>query len=439
MNYLTQISKIFCLNGKVNYLFFILFLFLNIGCMSTKKNFNFQKNKTLQLLSDSGNKAICYGGYRLKDRAVVPTRQQQFEDLKIMAAMGVKFIRTYNVHLPEAAQLLECIKELKAQDNNFEMNVMLGAWIDCKNAWTNMPVDHDEESDENKVEIAKAVELTRKYPDIVKIISVGNEAMVKWATAYYVQPRFILKWVNHLQDLKKQSDLSQDLLITSSDNFASWGGGDAEYHNHDLEQLIRAVDYISMHTYPMHDTHYNPSFWGLEGINYEKNKEQQTRMLMKQALDYAVSQYNSVKKYVDKIAKNKPIHIGETGWATMDHDKYGNKGSKATDEFKSGMYYDLITKWCQQNNMACFYFEAFDEHWKDSYNAQGSENHFGLFTMDGKAKYALWDMVDQGKFKGLSRDGYAITKSLNGDKQALLEKIELPLRTQKMQKATTNN
>lgn len=84
--------------------------------------------------------------------------------------------------------------------------------------------------------------------------------------------------------------------------------------------------------------------------------------------------------------------------------------------------------------MACFYFEAFDEHWKDSYNAQGSENHFGLFTMDGKAKYALWDMVDQGKFS-LTRDGYAITKSLNGDKQALLEKIELPLRTQKMQKS----
>lgn len=94
--------------------------------MSTKKNFNFQKNKTLQLCLTPGNKAICYGGYRLKDRAVVPTRQQQIEDLKIMAAMGVKFIRTYNVHLPEAAQLLECIKELKAQDNNFEMNVMLG-------------------------------------------------------------------------------------------------------------------------------------------------------------------------------------------------------------------------------------------------------------------------------------------------------------------------
>lgn len=150
-----------------------------------------------------------------------------------------------------------------------------------------MPVDHDEESDENKVEIAKAVELTRKYPDIVKIISVGNEAMVKWATAYYVQPRFILKWVNHLQDLKNKRNYrwicSSHLRII----LLHGGGGDAEYHNHDLEQLIRAVDYISMHTYPMHDTHYNPSFWGLEGINYEKNKEQQTRMLMKQALDYA--------------------------------------------------------------------------------------------------------------------------------------------------------
>ncbi len=57
------------------------------------------------------------------------------------------------------------------------------------------------------------------------MIAVGNEAMVKWATAYYVQPSVILKWVNHLQDLKKKGELPKDLWITSSDNFASWGGG----------------------------------------------------------------------------------------------------------------------------------------------------------------------------------------------------------------------
>ena len=38
---------------------------------------------------------------------------------------------------------------------------------------------------------------------------------------------------------------------------------------------------------------------------------------------------------------------------------------------------------------------------EDSSNVYGSENHFGLFTVSGEAKYALWDMVDNNTFNGL--------------------------------------
>ena len=71
---------------------------------------------------------------------------------------------------------------------------MLGAWIDCKNAWTAEVPDHNIESEANAAEIDRAVALASQYPDIVKIIAVGNEAMVKWAASYYVQPNVILKW-----------------------------------------------------------------------------------------------------------------------------------------------------------------------------------------------------------------------------------------------------
>ena len=100
--------------------------------------------------------------------------------------------------------LLEAINQLKKEDSNFEMYVMLGAWIDCKSAfnWENGEPNHNEESKRNPIEIATTVALAKKYPDIVKIIAVGNEAMVKWATSYYVQPDVILKWVNHLQRFK---------------------------------------------------------------------------------------------------------------------------------------------------------------------------------------------------------------------------------------------
>ena len=65
---------------------------------------------------------------------------------------------------------------------------------------------------------------------------------------------------------------------------------------------------------------------------------------------------------------NKPIHIGETGWATLSNEFYGNSGSKATDEYKSAMYYKLMREWSNKEGMSLFYFEAFDEQWKDSAN-----------------------------------------------------------------------
>ena len=215
------------------------------------------------ILGNPAYPAISYGGYRTNTRENQPTIDQLKEDLRILAAMGVRILRTYNVQLPHASNVLAAIRELKKADPDFEMYVMLGAWIDCKNAWTELPPDHNQESEQNAGEIDRAVALAKQYPDIVKVIAVGNEAMVKWAAAYFVQPGVILKWVQHLQQLKETGELPADLWITSSDNFASWGGGGSEYHVEDLNELIRAVDFISLHTYPMHDTHYNPVFWGV--------------------------------------------------------------------------------------------------------------------------------------------------------------------------------
>ena len=155
------------------------------------------------ILGNPNYLAMSYGGYRHVDHGIEPAIDELKEDMKILAAMGVKIVRTYKVHLPQASNLLKAITELKKEDPDFEMNVMLGAWIDCKNAWTNEASDHNQESEANAPQIEEAVRLTNQYPDIVKIIAVGNEAMVKWAAEYYVQPGIILKWVNHLQDLKK--------------------------------------------------------------------------------------------------------------------------------------------------------------------------------------------------------------------------------------------
>ncbi len=376
--------------------------------------------------------AISYGGYRKNSRDIQPTAEQLKEDMKILAAMRVRVLRTYNTKLAEASNLLKAIRALKQENPNFEMYVMLGAWIDCKKAWTNHPNHDEEDAEANAAEIQRAVDMAVQYPDIVKIIAVGNEAMVKWAASYFVQPWVILKYVNQLQALKQAGKLPKDLWITSSDNFASWGGGDAGYHVEDLTKLLKAVDFVSMHTYPMHDTHYNPAFWGnFEGEEALSDTAKITAA-MARALDYAVAQYRSVAQYMKALGIKKPIHIGETGWASASNEHYGANGSKATDEYKEGLYYNMMREWTNREGIACFYFEAFDEIWKDAANPGGSENHFGLFTIDGKAKYALWDLVDKGVFKGLSRDGNPIVKTYGGNKEALLEEAMLPPMKQKM-------
>lgn len=411
---------------------FIVCMIIFISCKSDSKDKQTelkQNSKTLtakEILSNPDYLAISYGGYREKTRDIQPTIAQLKEDLKIMDALGFKILRTYNVRLSHAKNVLKAIKELKAENPDFEMYVMLGAWIDCKNAWTDLPINHNEESPENENEIKRAVKLANQYPDIVKIIAVGNEAMVKWAASYYVQPDVILKWVNHLQKLKQKGKLDKDLWITSSDNFASWGGGEQQYHTPELNKLIKAVDYLSIHTYPMHDTHYNPVFWGVSPSEKDLSNSEKLDKVMNRSLSYAVSQYDSVVSYMKSLKVDKPVHIGETGWATVSGGHYGTNGSKATDEYKQALYYNKVRDWATENKVKCFYFEAFDEPWKDAMHPNGSENYFGLITVDGKAKYVLWDEVDKGVFKGLKRGDNPITKTYNGNYEDLLLDVNIP-------------
>jgi exo-beta-1,3-glucanase (GH17 family) len=402
---------------------FIYFIVIFLSCSARPVE---EKVTAATILGNPGYPAICYGGYRTPTRDVEPTVAEIKDDMRILAAMKIKVVRTYNVHHKEISHLLTAISELKKEQKGFEMYVMLGAWIDCKNAWTASPPVHDEESERNATEIAEAVRLANQYPDIVKILAVGNEAMVNWATGYYVTPNIILKWVKYLQQLKKEGKLNKELWITSSDNFASWGGGGKEYHVADLNALIKAVDYISMHTYPMHDTHYNPAFWGVKEKEQLLTEKEKIDAVMLRARDYAIAQYQSVVSYMKSIGVNKQVHIGETGWATVCNQLYGKNGSEAVDEYKSAQYYKLMREWTNKERISCFYFEAFDENWKNSSNPLHSENHFGLIDMQSQAKFAIWDLVDEGKFQGLTRNGKPITKTYQGNRQSLWKDVVVP-------------
>lgn len=147
---------------------------------------------------------------------------------------------------------------------------------------------------------------------------------------------------------------------------------------------------------------------------------------MKRSLAYSKDQFNSVVKYVHSIDPDKAVHIGETGWASLSDGLYGPEGSRAADEYKQALFYRGMREWTQGNGISCFYFEAFDEPWKSAANPTDSENHFGLFTADGEAKYAVWPLVEEGVFEGLTRGGQPIRATYGGQRELLNRHVLLP-------------
>jgi exo-beta-1,3-glucanase (GH17 family) len=380
------------------------------------------------LLGNPDYPAISYGAFRTTERTEenVPSVAELKEDLRLMEAMGIKLLRTYNTQgFSDTANLLVAIDELMNEDPDFEMYVMLGVWIDALNSWTGQPIVPTENNPANYAERAKAVEMVQAYPDIIKVIAVGNEAMVHWAP-YHVAPEIILEHVEHLQDLKAAGDIPADVWITSSDNWASWSGAGA-YDNPQLDELAEAVDFVSVHTYPFHDTHYNNAFWRVPEDEQGLDRMQQVDLAMERAADYAKGQVQVVRDYLNRQEQAKQIHVGETGWSSYTNVLYGDAGSRAADEYKQKAFFDAMRSWSDEYGASLFYFQAFDEPWKgDARNPGDSEKHFGLIDIDGNAKYPIWDLVDEGVFEGLTRGGVPITKSHDGDEQEVLDSVLAP-------------
>ena len=54
------------------------------------------------ILGNSNYLAISYGGYRKSSRDFQPTVEKLKEDMKILHAMNIRILRTYNVQLAQA-------------------------------------------------------------------------------------------------------------------------------------------------------------------------------------------------------------------------------------------------------------------------------------------------------------------------------------------------
>jgi len=296
-------------------------------------------------------RAICYSGFREGQQPGIryPSHDQVLEDLLIMQSHW-KYLRMYDCD-PHAEMVLEIIQKEK-----LDFKVMLGAYIIAEMNNFGCPwgggIYTEEQLNINRIfnekRIHKLIALANQYPDIICSLSAGNEACVDW-TDHYVSVDRVIEFVELIKDQTRQP-------VTFCENYVPW--------LNKLKPLADAVDFISIHTYPVweyKDIH--------EALNYTKDNY------------YAVAHANP----------HKSIIITEAGWATNSNGR-GINSERVNEELQK-IYYEDLMGWTDSEQIITFIFEAFDEPWKGSPDPMEPEKHWGLFKVDRSPKNVVKDLT----------------------------------------------
>ncbi|MBP9901998.1 MAG: glycosyl hydrolase [Verrucomicrobia bacterium] len=295
-------------------------------------------------------KAVCYSGFRTGQRPgqINPSEKQILEDLQILTRNGnFGLIRTYDAKV-NTETVLRLI-----QNHKLNLKVLVGAWLNAEVINTNCPwlkTPHPKEvleanKVENAHEVENAIRLAKRYPAIVVAVAVGNESLVSW-NDHLVPVESVIAYVRHVK-----KSISQP--VTVADNFDWWV--------HHGSALAQELDFVSVHTYAQ---------W--EGKDTAE------------AMPFTIANLQAVRHALP----HSRLAITEAGWATV----ASEFGLRASEEKQQRYYHDLFT-WTKSMNITTFFFEAFDEDWKGSPNDPlGAEKHWGLFTVDRKAKLAMHDL-----------------------------------------------
>jgi exo-beta-1,3-glucanase (GH17 family) len=288
--------------------------------------------------------AICYSGYRVGQD---PDKQLFPSVGQVKEDMGLldrnwSLIRLYGSD-QHSRDVLEAIR-----NHGFGIRVMLGIWLSGK----------PEKQAENARQVANGIQLANEFPELVTAVSVGNEALVSWSDHRMTEAAVI--------DLVKRVKAAVKCRVTVADDFLYW----IQPHN----QLARHLDFITLHSYPI---------WGGQDID--------------QALPTTLEKFEQIRR----AYPGKAVVFGEVGWASYT-EPHPQHAPRAGSEAKQKRYYEEVNAWARRNGVTCFLFEAFDEPWKGT----GTEGHWGLFTVDRKAKPVMQALYPELKPTGPTSPGY---------------------------------
>jgi exo-beta-1,3-glucanase (GH17 family) len=306
--------------------------------------------------------AVNYSPYRtsrgpadLAGEVITPANVLQ--DLRLVQATGIGTIRLFSSRA-FSQTVLEVIR-----DNRLDLKVQLGIWIS--------PVNNAAAEADNQAEIAKGVALATQFRSLVDVVSVGNETMVEWST-HKVAVADMARYLAQVRQAVPQP-------ITTNDNFLFWKGVP--------NAIAEIVDFAAVHTYPFLDTFYNPTVidWRQKSVP----ADQRAAAMVAAAVDLAKSQVAEVRSALDSLnLTDLPLVIGETGWTAVDTAGGPSLAFRA-HPVNQKMYFDAMQAWAIEGRKdrhgpkAVFFFQAFDEPWK-----QGDDG-WGLFNTNREARYVV--------------------------------------------------
>jgi exo-beta-1,3-glucanase (GH17 family) len=341
----------------------------------------------------SARNAVNYGSWRTNNRVaeiaqlhstdpavraakIASMKANILQDMQILIAGNIRLIRLFNA-IDDGKIILEVIN-----DNNLDMKVQLGTWIEGDLNVTNPTARAQIEAD-NLAGIVATVDLAKRYPNIILAVSVGNEALASWSG----HRATITKMAAYIKSVRDQ--ITQPV---TTDDYWGFYAGFAD--SPDPVPVLNAIDFAAIHIYPINDSEFNPDLWDWK----QKNVPAASRAaaMMAAAMASAKEDYNYVRAYLDlKNFRAMPIVVSETGWKATQTSAVAFRAHPVNQQ----MNYADLNAWKAASRasgsgpLSIIWFAAFDEPWK------GGDDGWGLFNVARQARYAVKDLYPSSQWE----------------------------------------
>jgi exo-beta-1,3-glucanase (GH17 family) len=287
----------------------------------------------------------------------VITPANVLQDLRLIQAAGIGNIRLFTSKI-FSETVLQVIR-----DNGLDLKVQLGSYM--------VPPTTAAVEAANQADLDAQIRLANAYRDIVVALSVGNEALVEWS-GHRMQAPVLAAYIRKVRAATTQP-------VTTNDNWLFWSRVD--------RVIAETVDFAAVHVYPFLDTFYDPTKYDWRQKNVPE--AQRAQAMIDATIAEAKKQFNDARAGLVQIGLGSiPMVIGETGWAAVDA-AGGPALNLRAHPVNQKMYFDALQVWAQQGRRdpqgpkAIYFFQAFDEPWK-----QGDDG-WGLFNAQRQARYTV--------------------------------------------------